>query len=322
MFVEFFKAIFKDVPGYIELRAIGEDIFRDSFALEDPNVWENVKSWADSHNQKRHCYFSLCPRKTSTGREIKDVAGLSILWADLDAHGKPKEDAWALVQALNPPPSAVVDSGGGYHAYWFLDTFYPTPDDETRDDANGIVRGLAFHMHGDPAATDLARIFRIPGTDNIKPDVMKTAEIIEFHPELRYPISVFAGMRVSVINKNNRASGCNKIIYQRPKEDLDIALRECEFFAWCDDHAEHLPEPIWYGLITSLIRFEGGEDVIHEMSSQDPRYKTKQTRNKILHATNAGYPHTCEYLIDAGWGFECSKMRTCKCLTPGRYKRK
>ena len=319
MVSEFFKAIFKDVPGYIELRAIGENVYRNSFALGDPGVWEKVQKWTDLHNQKRHCYFSLCPRKTEAGTEIKDVSGISILWADLDAHGKPKEGAWELVQALTPSPSIIVDSGGGYHAYWLLDTFYPTPDDETRDDANGIVRGLAFHMHGDPAATDLARIFRIPGTENIKPEVMKTAEILEFHPDLRYPISVFSGMKVSVTAKEGLSE--KTPLYQRPREDMAKALRGCEFFAWCFDHAEHIPEPLWYGMITSLIRYEDGEEVIHEISSNDPRYKLRETQRKILHAINAGYPHTCKYLEATGWGFECSKMEACKCLTPGRYRK-
>jgi hypothetical protein len=54
------------------------------------------------------------------------VLSLPAVWADLDvrgpAHDLPpdKAAATALLAGFLPKPSAVVDSGHGYHAYWFL----------------------------------------------------------------------------------------------------------------------------------------------------------------------------------------------------------
>ncbi len=318
----FFPSVFRDATGYIELRAIlpGNPPHRTSYALNDPDVWDKVENWIQRHENIYHCYFSLCPRLTKTGKEIKDVCGLSTLWADIDAHDKPKEEAWQIVERLNPPPSVIVDSGGGYHAYWLLDGFYPTPDETARDDAGAIERGLVKHMGGDMAATDLARIFRIPGTLNIKPESMSMSKIIKFEPDLRYPISVFSGMKETVNATNQNKLITKNEIYQAPLAVLKKALRECEFFQYCQDNAEHIPEPLWYGMITSLVRFEGGEETIHQISCEDSRYRPRETRKKILHAISAGYPHTCQYLTDCGWGFECSKIGYCKALTPGRYR--
>ncbi|KLU61702.1 hypothetical protein CEB3_c18800 [Peptococcaceae bacterium CEB3] len=318
----FFQEIFKNAHGCVELRFIhpNKSIRRYSVDLGGAESWEKIDRLVEYYDTKAHCYFSLCPRNTPEGKEIHDVSGISVLWADIDAHGRPKSEAWEQVQKLDPLPSVLVDSGGGYHAYWLLDDFYPTPDDETRDDAAAIERGLTRHMGGDMAATDLARIFRVPGTMNIKPETMRKAEIISWHPDIRYPVSVFQGMaeksgrKLSVTNRQE--------IYQFPLPALNKAMHGCEFFGWCLDHAEHIPEPLWYALITSLIRYEGGEVMIHQISSEDPRYKAVETQKKILHAIRAGYPHSCQYLVNSGWGFECSKLRTCKALTPGRYAKK
>jgi hypothetical protein len=61
------------------------------------------------------------------------------------------------------PPSAIVHSGGGYHAYWLLDK--PTRDLNT---ARQVLQGLARTFDGDSLSP--AQSLRLPGTANHKPE--------------------------------------------------------------------------------------------------------------------------------------------------------
>jgi hypothetical protein len=62
-------------------------------------------------------------------------------------------------------PSVVIYSGGGMHLYHLLDS----PVDAHDKRVEGILKGLAKLYKGDPAAAEVARILRLPGTRNLKP---------------------------------------------------------------------------------------------------------------------------------------------------------
>jgi len=89
-------------------------------------------------------------------------------------------DKDAVVSELRPlpfPPSVIVDSGGGLHAYWLLneaiDVSADAPDAETTEEAiTRTLKQLAGICAGDLNVCDLARVIRLPGTLNTKPDVM------------------------------------------------------------------------------------------------------------------------------------------------------
>jgi hypothetical protein len=88
-----------------------------------------------------------------------DVVALPALFVDVD---DPSPDALERLHSASPAPSCIVHSGGGYHAYWWLDT--PTADLET---ARRLLRGLAAALHGDMLS--VAQSLRVPSTVNTKP---------------------------------------------------------------------------------------------------------------------------------------------------------
>lgn len=110
------------------------------------------------------------------------VPAMHTAWVDLDT-----AEAVRRLDSHPVPPSIVVASGHGSHAYWILDNLYP-PEKVSR--AN---RRLAFHLGGDLNCCDPARIMRPPGTLNFKDrDNPKPVEAVRVHVET-YALSTLAG---------------------------------------------------------------------------------------------------------------------------------
>ncbi len=66
------------------------------------------------------------------------------------------------------PPSVVVDSGGGYQAYWLFDDTFVLASDADRERAASLQKRWVMFVCGDPSVHDLRRILRVPGTHNHK----------------------------------------------------------------------------------------------------------------------------------------------------------
>jgi len=79
-----------------------------------------------------------------------------------------KPRAWAAVEAMPLRPSVVVDSGGGYQPYHLLADPLRV-DDDNRQHIIDIQAAWVRLVNSDPAAKDLARVLRYPGSFNRKP---------------------------------------------------------------------------------------------------------------------------------------------------------
>lgn len=102
---------------------------------------------------------------------IAIVAAVNCLFAEYDAKDFDgnKEATLEHIRTLRPLPSAVVDSGGGYHAYWLLDEPIIIDSDHGRKLLQHLQATWVDRMGGDDGAKDLARVLRVPGTFNVKP---------------------------------------------------------------------------------------------------------------------------------------------------------
>lgn len=93
-------------------------------------------------------------------------------------------------------PSAVWDSGGGYQAVWLLDQTV-TIDDTNRADVKHMVRAWVALVGGDPAASDLNRVLRLPGSVNRKPKYGPDGHDVRFvwcDLDLAYSVDELAGL--------------------------------------------------------------------------------------------------------------------------------
>jgi putative DNA primase/helicase len=100
---------------------------------------------------------------------ISDICAVSALFAEFDAaQFGGKEQTLDHLFTL-PPATVVIDSGGGYHAYWLLrETVHITTEQDTERMRDVQARWVQF-TGGDEGAKDLARVLRVPGTKNYKP---------------------------------------------------------------------------------------------------------------------------------------------------------
>ena len=104
-----------------------------------------------------------------------------------------KADAIAVLHRLANellPCTAVIDSGGGYHAYWRLQA--PISAGEWLPLAQRLKHALqAAGVRADPTVTaDLARVLRVPGTINRKTATPRPCKFIEFTGEM-YSVDEF-----------------------------------------------------------------------------------------------------------------------------------
>lgn len=128
-------------------------------------------------------YFEINP-STHQGKgrtAAHEVTRLVALWADIDFKGNGmgnEEGARALVdelsRALGAEPAAIVYSGGGCQPYWLLDGVtaerYGVDQIAALSKRWGaLVKRLALDLGGAADGVfDLARVFRVPGTVNVK----------------------------------------------------------------------------------------------------------------------------------------------------------
>lgn len=78
-----------------------------------------------------------------------------------------KRRALAAMEAITPPATATWDSGGGCWGVWVFDAPV-TLDDTNRAHVAHVQKEWVRRGGGDPAASDLNRVFRMPGTVNHK----------------------------------------------------------------------------------------------------------------------------------------------------------
>ena len=166
--------------GLVEIRSIRDGKVRQWFeedrqAAVDLAIAQSDEGW--------DAYYGVLPRTGRVGDAEHVIGEAGVLWADLDAKavGSKQQALMSLIRCPLPP-SVVVDSGHGYHAYWRLESAVPFGK------AQVTMIGLARVLNGDHVY-DQPRILRIPGTTNWKdPEVPMPVRTVVFNTTniLRY----------------------------------------------------------------------------------------------------------------------------------------
>ena len=179
----FLEMLFR--PGEtFEIRVKRED---DKGAIQTWLPYIKIGQFCQVHipiheSNERHIWVGVAPR---------DKAGSSVplhgrvLWVDLDSSVRTEE---RLDDVLNesglPTPSAVVNSGNGFHVYWALSE--PATPDVLRAYARGTHEVLPSDATHDPT-----RVMRVPGTRNFKSNPPTSCSILRWNPDVRYSLDEF-----------------------------------------------------------------------------------------------------------------------------------
>ena len=156
---------------------------------------------ADAFNRAGYgVYFAPCLRKTQSGKA--EAAALApVLWVDIDCDGNEakREAALEKLHGFDLPPSAILNSGGGWHVYWLLSEAKVLETDSHREQMAALLRGLSMAVGADDAyVKSAASLMRLPNSINTKPERNgAVVSIVEFSPERTYGWEDFAWLEAA-----------------------------------------------------------------------------------------------------------------------------
>lgn len=165
-------------------------------------------TWVEGRNGKRNLYFSV--NRPSHDLTIK-ASKADIGWAlafhlDLDpTKGKPleaeRQRILALTEEMKPAPSLVIDSGGGYQAFWRLQEALPLTEDAL--ERVEAINKMLERKYGGDRCHNVDRIMRLPGTVNLPTRAKReagrvpTSAKIAFERQVRYRLTDLIPEQVS-----------------------------------------------------------------------------------------------------------------------------
>jgi hypothetical protein len=294
-FAETLDGVFEEIEKF---KKKGSDVF---VAL---GTFEGYSRKADDCVYVRSFFIDL---DVGEGKEYADKA---------DAHTA----LYKLQGAADLPDPVVIDSGGGIHAYWIMDT--DIPKDEWKPAAEAFKALCLQHIAIDPVVTaDAARIMRCPDTFNYKTGTPRPTSVItdEIHVYNWPEFKVFLmGGEVDTPAAEAPSSETTDILANVPKgldDDTKAMLKldnfprkfsvlaqksvdeegGCAQIKFMCENATSLEEPMWFAGLSIAKFCDDGATAIHELSEDHPDYNYGKTEEK---ASRFPAPRTCAWFID------------------------
>ena len=234
------------------------------------------------------------------GHSDDDITRINAQFVEMD-HAS-FEEQQKRIDAFPLKPSMIIRTRKSLHTYWFV-------RDGDVSCFRGIQKQLVKHFDGDPACVNESRVMRLPGFNHCKQEPI-LVECVLFHPERRYTQQeISETMPLLEEAPVDRKKGNEK--------GLSVVLHECDFIRHCKQDAATLGEHDWYAMITNLAPFDGGTDLIHQLSAPYPKYSENETQKKINHFLDSGTrPMTCRTIAEKG--YHCTRMESgeCRCKAP------
>ena len=174
------------------------------WAYRDQNEFITRVLWADKQNFLHHSYVGMAQQNTCRAakevgkapRAVRDAdkaLTLKSVYIDVDVrlndpnHYPDLATAYAALIAFRqnvnlPEPSAIVETGGGFHAHWASDRALTVA--EWRPYAEGLkAAALREGFKLDPTVTaDPARVLRLPETHNFKFNPPYPVQVVQWGP--------------------------------------------------------------------------------------------------------------------------------------------
>lgn len=163
---KYYHTLFNNYDGYIEVREIAPDNNINRKFMKLPQLM-NYKT-----PKNRNVYAGIYERRYKGSGKINNCSKTNAIFLDFDDTTLETIRYTIDVKGV-PLPSMVINSGGGFHVYWILEK-------SAGHELQPVIKKLAETLGADVKATDIARIMRIPDTNNLKRDPVN-AELIELN---------------------------------------------------------------------------------------------------------------------------------------------
>jgi P4 family phage/plasmid primase-like protien len=174
---------------------------------------------------------------------------------------RPLEYSGVIAKFLQAPPEAmiVVVSGNGVHVLVNLrDPIKSSATFETLRPAykmcverlNDQFKALGLPGEADPSVWDPARVLRLPGSMNKKPDKEPKLCTLIQHSEAALSIDIEELSGVTLAKRENVAP--EEIRRKYPTPDFAEMVKECEFVKWAINNVEEVHEPQAFDLFSIL----------------------------------------------------------------------
>lgn len=192
--IDFLGAIFEP-EDIIEFRPLPPSAGRRWSPLSEiPDIVDWLHRVNADEQQRVHAYFGANPRRGIGASQAEGVKLARCLFADFDG-GTDYEDAMSRIKAADLPwPTAILESGGGIHAWWRLD--HPMTDAEAW---HVRMKAIASALGSDQSICDWPRIMRLPGFINWKHEQRPLSVLKDCDPTRVYPLARLARQAVQSV---------------------------------------------------------------------------------------------------------------------------
>jgi hypothetical protein len=258
--------------------------------------------------------FARIAKKPATGRgKITDTHAFSVIGMDIDIADPKKpnkslpsniDEAVAALETLPLPPSILVNSGSGLHAYWVLDEDLVVSDGSDLKHAREFVanfyRGVVSDLpqYNFDHTHDLARSFRMPGSTNLKvPSDPKVVMIREHHGERIYSHDEIIDASIAAVSKERAVKIAPVDIDNANLEvDLELMASGCGWVADALENGATATYDTWWAMASLLSNVTNGLEIYQDWSKDHPDYDLEVTEVKFGLVDEDKSRRTCEGL--------------------------
>lgn len=299
---------------------------RDHVFVEDlANIDATVEPWLA---KKRDIYFGVSTFEERGSREAVNARYIRSLFIDMDGYATKKAAADALSAFLDDTgldrfgTPWVIASGGGLHCYWPFERAVAVPEWKPLADRFKRLckaRGLSIDMS---VTADAARVLRIPGTTNFKPDYPSpravkillrgapvsfsalsdaVAALVADDPAAAqtFPTLALPGQRPVAASATSVQLMANSVVHFKQIIDRTKRGDGCAQLAHYAEHAaEDGMEPLWRGLLSQAKFCADNERAARWLSKLHPYDETRMQ----LKLREIKGPYSCAKLDDLNPG--------------------
>lgn len=248
---------------------------------------------------ERHLYFgvhpvTVVPPTNSAGKPRKPyqvrsqkayIAAINCLFGEYDAkdYEGGKEAILGHIDSLKFAPSILIDSVGGFHAYWLLRETFHIRDDVARVRADNLQKLWVPFVGSDKEAKDMTRVLRIPGTHNYKKAYAPSFPLVKFVDAdfgLLYDLDELQAALPAIEKRTPRD---DRKYEDRPTRDvmMDVIAYLDMLSPWrCEDYAAE--DGAWLGVGMAICSALGdaGFRLWEEWSRGSSKYKSGECEDK------------------------------------------